>query len=143
MVMKVAAALGKKAFYEGFPIFTLLRALLWLSVAVLPVGVICAMRRSGLSLPAAEILGAVWVGFAVTAYVWRTVLVFGVPVAGLLTVANALASFLPRHLQFGEQLKMAEENNVGDPIPAMETFDYKPESFEEGLARIFGPTQSM
>jgi hypothetical protein len=33
---------------------------------------------------------------------------------------------------------MSVEDNIGDPRPAAEVFGYEPETFEEGLRRIFG-----
>ena len=52
-------------------------------------------------------------------------------------MSELLNGFAPRELQASEVLKMAVENNTGDPRPARRTFSYVPETFEQGLARIY------
>jgi len=61
-----------------------------------------------------------------------------VPGEPLILASAAISAFVPRELQAGEVLKMALEDNTGDPRPAAETFGYVPESFEQGLAKCYG-----
>ncbi len=137
MVGKILAALGKKALYEEIPLLLLLRGLLWLAVILLLPGlVITGLATDWLSLPAAIGCAGVWAVLAVIACRWRRVILFSLPVEPLRMAGLGLNAVAPRGLQFSEQLKMAEEDNVGDPRPAARTFAYEPESFEQGLERL-------
>ena len=133
MVLKFAHALGKKAVYEEVPILLLLRMLLWLAVVLLPLLIIAGIALDKLTLAHAELTLGLWGVLALTAWRWKSLILFNFPVAPLRIVAAALNSFAPRWLQCSEQLKMATEDNIGNPQPAMEAFGYTPESFEDGL----------
>ena len=137
MAFKIAALLGKKGVYEEIPLLVLLRALLWLAVVLVPCLVIAGLAAGGLELPLAEIAAAVWVALVILAGRWRRVIFFNVPGEPLRIASEGLNAFAPRSLQLSEQLKMAAEDNIGDPRPAAETFTYEPESFEQGVARCY------
>jgi NADH dehydrogenase len=136
MVFKIARALGKRAVYEEIPILLLLRALLWLAAILLPILVITGVGLGKLGMAHAELILGLWALLAVTACRWRRLIIFNVPGEPLRLASEALNPLAPRRLQCSEQLKMAAEDNIGDPAPAMETFDYTPESFDEALKRL-------
>jgi uncharacterized protein YbjT (DUF2867 family) len=138
MVFKIIAALGKKGVYEEIPILLILRKLLWLLTILLPCLVIAGLATGTLSLAAAEIGAGLGVALLLTARWWRQVILFRVPAEPLILAGEALNAVAPRGLQCSEILKMAVEDNVGNPRPAAETFAYVPESFEHGLAKIYG-----
>ena len=136
MVLKIMTALGKKGFYEEIPLLLLLRALLWLAVVLLPGLIIAGLVAHTLGLAVAEVGVGFWVALLLTAHRWRRVILFCVPGEPLILTSEALNVFAPRGLRCSEILKMAVEDNVGDPRPAAETFAYFPESFEQGLAKL-------
>jgi hypothetical protein len=86
----------------------------------------------------AEIGAGLGMALLLTARWWRQVILFCVPAEPLIIASEALNAVAPRELQCSEILKMAVEDNVGNPRPAAETFAYVPESFEHGLAKIYG-----
>jgi NADH dehydrogenase len=137
MVFKIITALGRKGIYEEIPLLLLVRALLWLATILLPCLLIAGLAANTLSLAAAEMGAGLWMALLVTAHRWRQMILFSVPGEPLILASEALNLFAPRGLQCGEILKMAVEDNVGDPGPSAETFDYVPERFEQGLAKIF------
>ena len=139
LAFKIVRALGKSAVYEEIPILLLLRKLLWLAVILLPILVIAGVTLNKLGLAPAELLLGLWAVLALSACRWKRVILFNVPGEPLRIAGEALHFLAPRWLQCGEQLKMAAEDNTGDPAPAMETFGYTPESFEEGLRRLIRP----
>ena len=136
MVFKIMAALGKKGLYEEIPLLLLLRALLWLATVLLPCLIVAGLAADTLNPAVAEVGAGLWVALLLAAHRWRLVILFRVPGEPLILASEALNAFAPRGLRCSEILKMAVEDNVGDPRPAAETFDYVPESFEQGLARI-------
>jgi NADH dehydrogenase len=138
MVFKIMTALGKKGIYEEIPLLLFLRKLLWLATILLPCLLIGGLATDTLSLVVAEMGVGLWVALLLTAHRWRQVIFFCVPGEPLILISEALAAFAPRRLQCSEILKMAVEDNIGDPRPAAETFAYVPESFEQGLAKIYG-----
>jgi uncharacterized protein YbjT (DUF2867 family) len=137
MVFKIMAALGRKGVYQDIPILLPLRALLGLAIILLPCGIVAGSVSGALNPVAAEICASVWVTLVLAASRWRQVILFGVPGEPLILAAETLNAFAPRSLQGSELLKMAVEDNVGDPRPAAKTFAYVPESFEQALARIY------
>jgi NADH dehydrogenase len=139
LAFKITRALGKNAIYEEIPILLLLRKLLWLAVILLPLLVIAGVALNKLGLAPAELLLGLWAVLALSACRWKRVILFNVPGDPLRIAGEALHLLAPRRLQCSEQLKMAAEDNIGDPAPAMETFGYTPESFEEGLRRLIRP----
>lgn len=136
MVGKIAAALGKRTIYEEFPLLVILRKWLWLTVGLLPVLILVELVRGHVSVPCLTGVILLWTVLLILARRWRTVVIFNLPGEPLLMAGALMAAIAPRPLQFGEQLKMAREDNVGDPLPAMQTFDYVPEPFEKGVARV-------
>jgi uncharacterized protein YbjT (DUF2867 family) len=136
MVFKVLAALGKTGIYEEVPLLLFLRALLWLAAVLAPLGLLAGWATGAVSSVEAEVGAGLWVLLLLVAWRWRQVILFCVPGAPLLLAAEGMNAFAPRELRFSELLKMAMEDNVGDPWPAMETFGYVPESFEQGLAKL-------
>jgi uncharacterized protein YbjT (DUF2867 family) len=137
MVFKILAALEKKGFYEEVPILLILRKLLWWIVVLLPVLLIAGLATDRLPDLAAEIGAGLWFVLLVTASRWRQTIVFYLPGEPLIIVSEAANAFLPRELRASEPLKMALEDNIGDPYPATQIFAYQPESFEQGLATIY------
>jgi NADH dehydrogenase len=137
LIFKVARARGRKVIYEDVPILLGLRTLLWLTLALLPVAVIAGLWLGRLSLGGAELAALAEAALVLAASRWRHLIVFYVPAEQVRLLALGWDAAMPRAFRFGEQLKMAVEDNVGDPLPAAEAFDYKPESFESGLARFF------
>jgi len=138
MVFKIMTALGKKGVYEEIPLLLILRKLLWWAVILLPVALIVGLAIGKLGPVTAEVGAGIWAGLFLAAYRWRQVLVYSVPGTPLIIGSEVLNDFAPRELQASEVLKMAVEDNVGDPWPASEIFAYPPESFEQGLAKIYG-----
>jgi len=136
MVFKIIAVLGKEGIYEEIPILLILRKLLWWATILLPCLLTAGLATGALSLVATGIGAALGTVLFLTARRWRQVILYYVPAELLLLTSEALNAVAPRGLQSSEILKMAVEDNVGDPRPAMETFAYVPESFEQGLARI-------
>jgi hypothetical protein len=68
---------------------------------------------------------------------YRTV-IFSVPGELLIRLSEVLNHIAPQGLRPSEALKMAVEDNTGDPRPAAEVFGYKAEAFEVGVRRIVG-----
>jgi NADH dehydrogenase len=136
MVFKIATALGKKAIYEEIPILLILRKWLWLVLVLIPLFVVIGFFMGSVSLLGAEIVAAFWGLLAVVAARWRETIVFNVPSAPIQLVVSGLDTIAPQGFRFGEPLKMAAEDNIGDPLPAAQVFEYQPESFDEGLARL-------
>jgi len=140
MIFKVATALGKNVVYEEVPILLILRKLLWLTVALIPLVVIIGVTVGKVTLLEAEITAMIWAILITMAARWREVIVFNIPGEPIRMMTDGLDAFLPQGLRFSDPLKMAAEDNIGNPAPAAEVFDYKPESFDEGLARILSQT---
>ena len=137
MVFKILKALGKQGVYQEIPLLLILRVLLWGAVLLLPILMIVGLAIHHVGPVTAEVGAGVWVGLFLVAYRWRTVLICSVPGEPLILASEASAAILPRELQGSEPLKMAREDNTGDPRPATEIFAYKPETFEQGLAKIY------
>ena len=138
MVSKIATTLGLRAVYEEIPLLLLLRNLLWLSIIFVPCLVVAAMAMDKLSLLGAEIIAGLWAVLAVMANRWTDVILFNVPGEPIRMVSEGFDVFAPQGLRFSGLLKMSAEDNVGDPRPAADDFAYQPESFEQGLARVYG-----
>jgi len=138
MATKIATALGLSFRYENVPVLLVLRALLWLATVLFPIWIIVSVVQHHLNLVEAELALGFAVVLAALTSLWRKVIIFNLPAAPLLLIGQILNSFAPRALQMSEQLKMAIEDNAGDPKPAAETFGYVPESFEAGVARVVG-----
>ena len=138
MIFRVARTWGRNVIYEDFPILPVLRAFLWLAIAFLPVAVIAGLWLEWLSLPDAEVAVLVEAALVLAANRWRQLILFNVPAGQVQLLALGWDAVVPRAFRFGEQLKLAVEDNVGDPRPAAETFGYVPESFASALARRFG-----
>lgn len=136
MVMKILHALGKRSIYEEVPILLIVRKLLWISIVLMLIVLIVGLALKAIPGPAAEIGAGMWVMLVVGAAAWRTTIIFNLPGEPLIALAEGLNGIAPRALRPSEVLKMAVEDNVGDPGPAAQTFHYTPERFEEGLARI-------
>ena len=136
MIFKILTALDHKGIYEEFPLLLLLRALLWLATILLPCLLIAGLVSATLSPVVAEVGAGFWVALILMAIRWRDVILFSLPGEPLIIASEGLNAFAPRGLQCSEILKMAVEDNVGDPLPAAKTFSYIPESFEQGLAKL-------
>ncbi len=137
LVFKIMAALGIEGIYEDLPLLLILRKLLWLASLLLPVLIVIGLATHHLGLAAAEVGAALWLALFLLAYRWRKVIVYSLPGEPLIVATEVLNAVAPRELRLSEVLKMAVEDNVGDPRPASQTFAYVPESFEQGMARIY------
>jgi uncharacterized protein YbjT (DUF2867 family) len=137
MVLKIAAILGKKAFYEKIPIFAKLRALVWLGLLLIPLLAIVGLTMGTIGVVGAKAATALWLGLLVIAYRWRALILFYLPGELMIMASEPLNAFAPRELRASEMLKMAVEDNVGDPKPAAKVFDYVPESFEQGVKNCY------
>ncbi len=137
MIFKILAALGKQGVYEEIPLLLFLRGLLWLAVILLPVLIVIGWMESMLSIPIAVFLVAIEIVLAATVAGWRKTIIFSLPGEPLILASEAANVFAPRELQASEPLKMAVEDNIGDPFPATRTFAYTPETFEQGLRTIY------
>jgi len=142
MVVKMAHALGKGVLHENVVLGFFTRVFLWLTVLLMPFLVIKGLATGKMSLPVAEILAVLEAFLFVIAMLWRKLIIVSIPVGLLRTVSRIADAIAPRSLRFSEQLKMAEEDNVGNPCPAAQTFAYEPESFEQGIARLLDHSQS-
>jgi hypothetical protein len=136
MVFKIIAALGKEGLYEEIPLLLILRKLLWWATILLPCLLIAGLAMDKLSVALAEVGAGLWVALFFVAHRWRRVILYYVPGEPLILASETLNAFAPRWLRCSEVLKMAVEDNMGDPRPAAETFAYVPETFEQGLAKI-------
>jgi uncharacterized protein YbjT (DUF2867 family) len=136
MVVKVARAMGKGVLDHRIPLALFTRLLLWVAALLLPVLAVAGLAMERLSLAWAEIFAGLGLALLVAAIRWKKLIIFGIPGGLLRMIARVLERIAPRNLQFGEQLKMAGEDNIGDPLPASQAFAYMPESFEEGVARL-------
>ncbi len=136
MILKILAALGKKGLYEEIPLLLLVRKLLWLATLLLPFLLIAGLSSHTLSPMAAELGAGLWVALILMAIRWRRVIIFCIPGEPLILASEGLNAFAPRSLRASEMLKMAVEDNTGDPLPATRTFAYVPETFEQALAKI-------
>jgi NADH dehydrogenase len=123
MIFKFLTALGKKGLYEEVPLLLLIRGLLGLALVLFPLLVLAMVMSGHIHVVAALVGAGVWASFILIAFKWRL-------------ASEALNDFAPRAFRPSEVLKMAVEDNVGDPEPAAKTFEYVPETFEQGLARI-------
>jgi uncharacterized protein YbjT (DUF2867 family) len=137
MAFKILAALGKEGVYEEIPLLLLLRAILWLAAILLPIGLVVGLVTSALTAPVAILGVGIEVALLLAATRWRNVIVFSIPGEPLILASSAANAFAPRELQGSEPLKMAVEDNIGDPRPTTRTFDYTPETFEQGLRTIY------
>jgi NADH dehydrogenase len=137
MIFKIMTALGRKGLYEEIPLLLFLRSLLWLALILLPVLLIAGLAVNALSAAGAEMGSGFWVVLLLVAIRWRQVILFSVPSEPLILASEALNILAPRELRASEVLKMAVEDNTGDPLPAAKSFAYVPETFEQGLAKIY------
>jgi uncharacterized protein YbjT (DUF2867 family) len=137
MIFKILTALGKKGFHEKVPILLVLRILLWSVVLLLPVVLLGGLAKGTFSALIVEVWAGFWFVLLVIAYRWRQTIVYYVPGEPIIIASEAANAFLPRELRASEPLKMAIEDNIGDPYPAAKIFAYQPESFERALANIY------
>jgi NADH dehydrogenase len=138
MVQKIAVALGQSAIYEEIPLLLILRALLWVAVGVLPLALMTGLITGKLGLIGIAIGAALWAILVVIACRWTELIIFNMPGEPIRIASEGLDLIAPHGLRFSDVLKMAGEDNIGDPGPAAKTFGYEPESFEQGLAKIYG-----
>jgi uncharacterized protein YbjT (DUF2867 family) len=138
MIFKILAALGKDGIYEDIPVLLILRVLLWMAVLLFPILILSGLANRAFGALGAEVGAGLWVVLVLLAYRLSRVIVFSIPSEPLILAAEAANAFAPRELQASEPLKMAVEDNTGDPYPATRVFDYTPETFEQGLAKIYG-----
>jgi NADH dehydrogenase len=132
MVEQIAADLGRNTTYVTIPILLLYGA----GKLLVPALLLAAWGMHQLSLLETAIGVVIWLALAISLHPWRRILLFGVAAAPLVLLGRILNALAPRELQMSEQLKMALEDNIGDPQPAMETFGYVPETFAQGLKHL-------
>ena len=136
MIFKILAALGKEGIYEEIPLLLIVRKLCVWAVLLLPILIIVGLVTKVIHAPFAELAAGLWVGLIVFTAHRRRTIIYNVPGAMLISAAEVLNEIAPRALRPSEVLKMSVEDNVGDPGPAARDFDYVPETFEQGLAKI-------
>jgi len=143
LVLKILAALGRKGVYEKIPLLLFARLLLWL--ATLLAAAFCLYGwylhfDSYVGNPHGRMLahaaGLVFIPLAIGCALWRSTLIFSMPGELLIAASEVLNRIAPQGLRPSEALKMAVEDNTGDPRPAEEVFQYKAEAFEDGVRRI-------
>ena len=136
MVTKMAVALGCGVVEKRIALAFVTRILLWLVALLVPIVAVVGLILGRLDFMSAEIL--VGIGFVLLLIAVRStrLIIFSIPSGLLQVVSRVWEKVAPRGLRFGEQLKMAVEDNVSDPQPAARTFGYVPESFDQGLARL-------
>ena len=137
MVFKILAALGKTGAYEEIPLLLISRALLWLAAVLLPIALVAGVATGALGAPAVVLGAGLEAVLVLAASRWRKVIIFSLPGEPLILASSVANAFAPRKLQASEPLKMAVEDNAGNPHPTARVFDYTPESFEQGLATIY------
>jgi NADH dehydrogenase len=142
MLTKINLALGQKTICQKFPLLLILRAVaalafltimgliflpvnphLWVGILLFVLVTVGVFLASGFSPPALR----------------PATLIFSLPGEFLIQASEILNVIGPRALRPSEALKMAVEDNIGDPRPAAEVFAYEPEAFEEGVKRIIRP----
>ncbi|HSI85569.1 MAG: SDR family oxidoreductase [Candidatus Methylacidiphilales bacterium] len=131
MLAIVATALGKAYTFESTPVLTIARSILWAFVAAIPLAVVLFSTNNILSELWPFLLGlsVIWGILLVAAIRWRSLIFYHVPLGGFSVITNVVNPLLPRYLQFGEQLKMLQEDNIGDPEPASKMFRFDPKPF--------------
>jgi hypothetical protein len=135
----MATVLGKSYQFEKAPVLTITRSVLWAFVAAIPLAVVLFSTNNILSemWPILLTLVVVWAVLLFVAIRWRSFIFYHVPLGGFSVVTNLISPLLPRYLQFGEQLKMLQEDNIGDPEPASKMFGFQPKPFgPEALAHV-------
>jgi NADH dehydrogenase len=137
MVFKILAALKKNGIYEEIPLLLIIRALLWLAAIVLPIVLVMGVVEQSASAAGLALGAGLETGLVLLAYRWHRVIVFSIPGEPLIIASEAANGFAPRELQGSEPLKMAVEDNTGDPAPAARLFNFTPETFEQGLSKIY------
>ena len=141
LVLKILAALGRKGVYEEIPLLLFLRMLLWLATGLLAVLLVTFLIEFQDHLLLAAITAILLVPLAIGCALWRSIIIFSMPGELLIAASEVLNHIAPQGLRPSEALKMAVEDNTGDPRPAEEIFKYKAESFEEGVAKIVGDSR--
>jgi NADH dehydrogenase len=136
MVLKILAAMGRTGVYEEVPLLLLLRMVLWSVMLALPVLLVALAWLGELSVGVAFLGTALLIVLIIVATRWRSTIIFNLPGEPLIQASEVLNLFAPQSLRPSEALKMAVEDNIGDPRPAAVEFGYKPEPFEEAVRRI-------
>ncbi len=129
----IAKMEGKPYVFDELSILVILRLVVWKLTFILPI-IILFVGLFGfykLSL----FFAVCWLVTGWLTWNWKSVLFFNIPFASLIWFEKAAEQFLPRHLQFGEQLKLFAEDNEGNPAKMIDTFGFQPIPFEEGLLR--------
>ncbi|PTY03372.1 hypothetical protein DB346_05685 [Verrucomicrobia bacterium LW23] len=129
----VATAMGKKYEFEDLPILTVVRSVLWAFVAAIPLAIVLFSTNSMLNefWPVLLLMCLVWAVLLFIAVRWRSYIFYNVPVnINILHAArDAINPILPYSLQLGEQAKLLQEDNIGDPEPASKAFGIQPKPF--------------
>ena len=154
---ELARAGGQEFVIDRFQGRLLLRATLWLLVALLPVYLILLavvfgsaasvdtyFGRSALYvgfgatlIPAVAFLAlgaVVWLGLAALALRWRRLLFFPLPWTAAFA-AGAVLQNLPNPPLTVSQVQMLRDDNVGDPAPAVAAFGLAQRDFRSGIRR--------
>jgi NADH dehydrogenase len=133
---KILAALGKRWIYEEIPLLLIVRKVLWIVIALLPILLAIGVVTKSIHGAVAELGAGLWAVLFVIAAAWRTTIIYSLPGELLIALAEGANAFAPRALRPSEVLKMSLEDSVGDPGPASRVFEYEPEPFDQAVARI-------
>jgi hypothetical protein len=118
------------------PLLFIVRLKLWAIVVLLPPVLAALFYFGEIDWLMVVGLATVWLALVVTAASWTRTIIWNLPGEVLIAAAAAANVCLPRALRPSEVLKMAVEDNVGDPAPAAAIFSYTPEPLSEGVRRI-------
>jgi uncharacterized protein YbjT (DUF2867 family) len=140
MLTKINLGLGQKTVCQKFPLLLVLRATAALAFFffITVMGLISLPADHELwifPIVAVILIGTLLSSFSPSAFRPAT-LIFSLPGEFLIRASEALNHLAPQGLRPSEALKMAVEDNTGDPRPAETVFNYKAETFEEGVRRI-------
>lgn len=131
LLLIMAQRQGIEARLDDPPFLYALRTVLWTALIALPMGMGVCLIVGDLAVRWAVILTTVWAALLLVACVWREFLFYTVPWGFLHFLAHVAEWILPSWLHFGEQLKMLEEDNTGDPAPVSHDLHLAFKSFAE------------
>jgi NADH dehydrogenase len=129
----MAKATGKSYQFDDWGVLALSRLIIWTLIFLLPLLIAVGITTGFAGQRAVVLLIVAWMGAVWLAWHWRTVLFFFIPSFFITGMEKFSEQFLPRFLQFGEQMKMLMEDNEGKPRSVEEAFGFMPKSFVEEI----------
>jgi len=131
----IASVLKKEYVFDEWGGLFLLRTLLWAAALLLPPFLVIAALVGWVALPSLIAFGVSWLIAAWACANWRTIIFFRFPLRPLIAFSDLIQKFTPSWMQFGEPLKMLQEDNEADPKPSAEAFQFSPVPFVVGAAK--------